>query len=181
MLPRAAFGDPRMESDGLNKRLTRSWHSVSSDGGSGRTIPVALAGGPQFSGSASGRNDRTMFWPAGLPRLPPEPPLVGLVDVAARCRALESRRLVSNRKPHVRWIMQARRAANVWFGWKADAKPSPIYWADLAIASSHACNEQRTRSTPELLPARILPSSSISTLIVIGSAPSSAGGPDLTL
>lgn len=58
---------------------------------------------------------------------------------------------------------------------------SRVYSPNWAIASSQASSEQRTRSTPELLPARTLPPSSISTSIVIGSAPSSAGGPDFTL
>ena len=66
------------------------------------------------------------------------------------------------------------------------AKPPSVgplhpYASRFAIASSHASTEQRTRSTPELLPLYLRPSSSISTSILIGKASPATDVPDWTL
>ena len=55
-------------------------------------------------------------------------------------------------------------------------EPTVVLFTSLA-----ASNEHLTRSTPELLPASLSPSSSTSISIVIGNAPSSPGGPERTL
>jgi hypothetical protein len=89
------------------------------------------------------------------------------------------RRFAAEPKSHVFSREFSTKAANVAAPYSSTQPPerSP----DFAIASSQASTEQRTRSTPELLPPNRSPPSSISTSMLIGSASPSTASPDRTL